>query len=204
MHPEALTEEAKELLPLFKNFSDFYLAGGTALALQLGHRISIDFDFFSTGKIAPDFLSKVERVFGKKLSVSVNNAEELTFLAGSVKITFLHYPFPLLFSLLDFQSLRLAAGREIAAMKAYTIGRRGNFKDYVDLYFVLAEKVDTLENIIQNAERKYGEVFNARLFLEQLVYLEDVEDTEILFLKGRAEREKLKKFFEKKIKEIKL
>jgi hypothetical protein len=47
MHDEVLTKEAREILPLFKQFEGFYLVGGTALALQIGHRVSVDFDFFS-------------------------------------------------------------------------------------------------------------------------------------------------------------
>jgi hypothetical protein len=93
---------------------------------------------------------------------------------------------------------------EIAATKAYTIGRRGSFKDYVDLYFCLKERVIDLAGIIKLAEKKYGSEFNARLFLEQLVLLDDIEDTRIVFLKRKVTKKEAERFFRKMIKEIKI
>jgi hypothetical protein len=93
---------------------------------------------------------------------------------------------------------------EIAATKAYTIGWRGSFKDYVDLYFCLKERVIDLAGIIKLAEKKYGPEFNARLFLEQLVLLDDIEDTKIVFLKRKVTKKEAERFFRKMIKEIKI
>lgn len=76
--------------------------------------------------------------------------------------------------------------KEIAATKAYTIGRRGSLKDYVDLDAVLRGRYATLGEIIRLAERKYGPAFHARLFLEQLLYLRDVPETPLVMLKGRT------------------
>lgn len=203
MHREVLTDEASKLLPQLKFFDDFYLAGGTALALQLGHRISADFDFFSEKKISQDLLPKIEKNF-KNIKVLVNNADELSFLSGGIKTTLLHYPFPLIFPLIDFEGLRLAGIKEIAVMKAYTLGRRGTFKDYVDLYFILLDKIDTIHGIIANAEKKYQDVFNSRLFLEQLVYLEDIQDTAIRFLRKEASIDEIRDFFGEQVKKARL
>ena len=63
MHSEALTEEGLRLFPALTAFDDFYLAGGTALALQIGHRLSVDFDLFCEGPIDRTLLSKVKKVF---------------------------------------------------------------------------------------------------------------------------------------------
>jgi len=93
----------------------------------------------------------------------------------------------------------LLSVREIAATKAYTIGRRGTYKDYTDLYFILSEQHTTLTNIIDVAEKKFGVEFNSRLFLEQLVFLDDVEDTDIQFLKTAITRSELLNFFEANI-----
>lgn len=93
--------------------------------------------------------------------------------------------------------------KEIAATKAYTIGRRGSYKDYVDLYFVLKDQHASLKEIIEIAEKKYGADFNGRLFLEQLVYLEDIQDTEILFLKEHVTKNQIGEFFVQKIQESK-
>jgi len=91
---------------------------------------------------------------------------------------------------------------EIAATKAYTIGRRGAFKDYVDLYFVIAEKHATLAGIIADAEHKFGADFNSRLFLEQLVYLADLDDAEVQFLKPAVTTQAVQTFFEERVREI--
>jgi hypothetical protein len=90
----------------------------------------------------------------------------------------------------------LLSVREIAATKAYTIGRRGAYKDYIDLYFILSQQHAMLTDIIDVAEKKFGFEFNSRLFLEQLVFLDDVEDTDIQFLKSTVTRARLLGFFE--------
>lgn len=165
MHQEVLTNEAGKLLPQLKFFNEFYLAGGTALALQIGHRISVDFDFFSAKELKKDLLSEIEKFFGG---------------ANNIKT------------------------KEIAAMKAYTIGRRGAFKDYVDLYFILLDNFETMRGIVENAEKKYGDAFNSRLFLEQLVYFEDIKDTDIRFLRERVSVDELRSFFEERAREIRI
>jgi hypothetical protein len=81
----------------------------------------------------------------------------------------------------------LLSVREIAATKAYTIGRRGAYKDYIDLYFILSEQHTTLTNIIDvDAEKKFGVEFNSRLFLGQLVFLDDVRDSIFSFSKPQS------------------
>ncbi len=90
---------------------------------------------------------------------------------------------------------------EIAASKAYTIGRRGSFKDYIDLYYIISGKYSDLNKVIGLTEKKYRNEFNSRLFLEQLIYLEDITDEQIIFLKERIDKKTLKGFFEKKIRD---
>lgn len=199
MHREVLTKEGAELLPALSRFSGFYLAGGTALALQIGHRLSVDLDLFRNDPITPSLFSRVERALLFPATPLVNNSDELTVIVNGVKLTFLNYPFPVLDSFEIYDGLPLLSVREIAATKAYTIGRRGSYKDYVDLYFVLAEGHSTLPEIIASAEKKFGEGFNARLFLEQLVYLDDVQDTELQFLKEPVTPRDLLAFFEDSI-----
>ena len=129
----------------------------------------------------------------------VNNADELTALVDGVKVTFLTYPFPTIDPLVLCEGVLMLSVKEIAATKAYTIGRRGAFKDYVDLYFALLEGHTTLGEIIGMADRKFGVEFNSRLFLEQLVFLDDVEDTEIEFLKPAITRPELLRYFEAEV-----
>lgn len=205
MHKEALTEDGLKLFPLLKKFEGFYLAGGTALALQIGHRISVDFDLFSEQEISPDLLKNVEKVFeGKTIQPTINNPDELTIFVDGLKITFLYYPFPLLEKLSESEGLQFLSIKELAATKAYTIGRRGVYKDYIDTYYVLKENYITLGEIINLAEQKFVEKFNSRLFLEQLIFLDDIEDTRINFLKLATTKNQIIEFFKKEIQEFSL
>lgn len=205
MHPEALTKDGARLLPKLKKFGGFYLAGGTALALQIGHRVSVDFDLFGESDILKEFLAKVEKVFSdprEKISPLINNADELTVLISGVKITFLKYSFPVLNEFVDFGDLRMLDVPELAATKAYTIGRRGSFKDYADLFFVLSGGYTDLNKIIGLAEKKYGQEFNSRLFLEQLVYLDDVEEIVLNFLGEPVGKKQMEEYFIEQAKKI--
>jgi hypothetical protein len=95
MHREVLTKRAAELFSALSRFPGFYLAGGTALALQIGHRVSVDFDLFSDKDIERSLLPSVQRVFSGAASIAplINNSDELTVLVDDVKITFLKYHF---------------------------------------------------------------------------------------------------------------
>jgi len=206
MHPEALGGEGKKLFPLLKNFPEFYLAGGTALALQISHRLSADFDFFSPQPIERSLLTKVKKIFADcQVSPSVNNPDELTVFVDGVKITFLKYPFPLLAKLIKFKGIKILRAKEIGVTKAYVIGRRGSYKDYVDLYFIFKKRIASLAETINLAAKKYGSDFNSRLFLEQLLYLEDVKDLKISFLgQKQISKEEISRFFKKEIKNLEL
>ena len=203
MHQEAITSAAKKIFERLPGFSDFYLAGGTGLALQLGHRVSVDFDLFWGKEISKDLLAKVEKVFENlRLEVRLNHSEQLTVVVSGVNLSFVKYPFPLLLDLINYQGGKILPILEIGAMKAYTLGRRATFKDYVDLFFVL--KSNPLEEIINLAQKKYQDKFDPRLFLEQLIYLEDVQEEKLVFLKEAVSKAEIANFFQQKVKEIKL
>lgn len=205
MQLEALTSEARKLWPKLKAFSDFVLAGGTALALQIGHRTSVDFDFFSDKKNANSLLPAVEREFkGLPIKLLINTPEELTVSVNGVSLSFIFYPFPVIQSLKEFQGVAMLSVSEIGATKAYTLGRRATYKDYVDLYYLIAERYVTLSELLSLAQKKYKHDFDPRLFLEQLLYLEDVQDTKVTFLKKPVTKQALQSFFEKEVKKIKL
>jgi nucleotidyltransferase AbiEii toxin of type IV toxin-antitoxin system len=205
MHSEALTEEGLRLFPALTAFDDFYLAGGTALALQIGHRLSVDFDLFCEGLIDRTLLSKVKKIFsGIPVEPVINNPDELTASVGTVKMTFLSYPFPVIEPLVSVGGLPMLSVKEIGATKAYTIGRRGTYKDYVDLYFIVAEQHASLEEIIAIAERKFRHEFNSRLFTEQLLFMDDVRDYDIDFLKTPVAAGGITAFFKDRIRKLPL
>lgn len=189
MHTEVLAPAAAELFPSLSAFQkDFYLAGGTGLALQVGHRVSVDFDLFSAAPVKRTLLKQVEETYPDALrAILVSNRNELTMMISGVKFTFLHYPFRVLLPLTTTDTpIPILSVKETLAAKAYTIGRRGELKDYVDLYTGLRGGYTFLGEVVTLARKKYGDAFNDRLFLEQLVYLDDVEETQITMKAGRV------------------
>jgi len=205
MYPEAINLKRQEIFQKLKNFPQFYLAGGTALALHIGHRMSDDFDLFTERDIPVDLLEKVEKIFKELIiDIIINHSEQLSLVIDQTKVDFVKYPFPLILDLIEYEGVKIIKIPEIAAMKAYTIGRRATYKDYIDLYFILFEKHSSLPEIIKISKEKFKEHFDPRLFLEQLVYLEDIQEEPIQFLKKKVGKKELGDFFQKEIKGIKL
>jgi len=157
------------------------LAGGTAIALQLAHRYSYDFDIFTQQRIASQRLNQIINIFGKNIKRIVDQPSELSFLTKEkIKISLIYFPFPPLYPMIKTPSLALLNLKDLAANKAYTIGRRGEYRDYVDLFFLLKNNLD-LKTIIADAQKKFNGAFSERLFLEQLVYLTDLKDEKVDF-----------------------
>lgn len=205
MFEEALTKQAAKFFPKFSQFKDFYLVGGTALALQIGHRISVDFDFFSEKELPIYLLQKVRRVFpGVEVKVSYKEArQQMTFLLGGIKTTFFYYPYPIIKPLKKYKNIPIASVEEIAAMKAFAIGKRLSYKDYIDWYFLLSEKHINLQQVIELAKKKFDGDFNARLFLGQLVSIGDVSVSEIDFIRDPMDRQTVQNFLEKTVRNFK-
>jgi predicted nucleotidyltransferase component of viral defense system len=191
----------------------FYLAGGTGLALQLKHRVSMDLDFLqvSGAERIPNtrLTNELTRLFGRAaLRVDLRQMDQVHWSIHGTKVTFMAYPFRLIYPLVDGSSLAtwltgisVADQREIAAMKAYALGRRATFRDYVDLFYLLQSGVVTLPVLIRDASSKYRvegtSVFSTKLFLEQLCYLDDLPDLDAtlrLLVVDRPALEDLKAF----------
>jgi hypothetical protein len=203
MHQEALNNNTRALWEKCGFLDNCYLAGGTALAFQVGHRQSFDLDFFFNAPIKKTLIQTVEEKFGTAVVPSVKTVDELTVLISGVKVTFLHYPFPLLDKTVPTDIVPLASVRDIASMKAYTLGRRQSLKDYVDLYVILSKNLVLLRVIMKDAKQKYGAAFNDRLFLEQLLYTDDLEKEPINWLVESISEEKMEEFFENLVREEK-
>ncbi|KKU14344.1 hypothetical protein A3I34_00035 [Candidatus Jorgensenbacteria bacterium RIFCSPLOWO2_02_FULL_45_12] len=205
IYEKALTKKGKELFSRFKSFDKFYLAGGTGLALQLGHRVSVDFDFFSCDKLPSNFLEHLEKEFkGDNVKPIVNNTGECTSLIYGVKVTFLHYPFPVLGKFVRHENINILNAKEIGASKAYSIGRRREYKDFVDIYTLIKLGNVLLKNVVSLAETKYGDVFSPRLFLEQLVNMNDIEEMEINFLKESIGKIEIENFLRNEVRKLRL
>jgi len=203
-----LDQKRQKLLEAIGNIADtFVLGGGTALALQIKHRQSFDLDFFSKGEIQENLLEKSQK--NLKISrVSRDTPLELTFYVDEVKVTFLHYPYKKVFETVATEkNLKYFPVKTIAILKAYTIGRRGAYRDYFDLYVLLKGKYVTLNEIIIKTQKIYGEIFNPKIFLEQLVYFDDLTDFEIIPIKdGQTipSTNQIKEFLEQSVKKLTL
>lgn len=205
MHLEILDEDRKAIfmkLAAFKRAG--YLAGGTALALQIGHRTSYDFDIFCAKEIPLNFPARVEKEFPVKETL-INNQDEFTFLTDNdIKISFIFYPFDLKAHVIRNESLPLdiLSPLGVALSKAYALNRRNSWRDYLDLYVLLKKRMASLGNIVKEAQKVYEKIFNEKLFLAQLVYTEDISSREVEETQLFSEKvgvSDVKKFFQKEI-----
>ncbi len=198
----------------------FYLAGGTALALQLKHRKSYDLDFFQaeiSEKINFENIhyNLINLFSQKEVKIVIRQIDQATFSIYGIKVSFIAYPFSLVEPLVpghiidsNLKGINLASPKEIALMKAYTMGRRPTYRDYIDLYFLLMKNIVTLEYILEKAPQKFvieGEaVFSRKLFLEQLMYTEDIYDKETALasiIGEKLDAEELEQFLAEQAKE---
>jgi hypothetical protein len=175
-HPEVLPEawpRVADDLARRGTLAGFYLAGGTGLALQYGHRRSADLDLFRETEF--DSLELSARLQGQAglERVALERGTAHLVLHG-VKVSFLHYPYPPLFPLRAYGNLQVADPRDIACMKVQAIGDRGTRRDFVDLYVVAREY--GLGQVLEWFVRKYAAVAYSRTqYLKALTYFRDAE-----------------------------
>lgn len=184
MHYEILDDSRQNILPhlVFLKRQGFYLAGGTALALILGHRDSADFDFFCPKSFDTKALFEKIRQFlaNHSLTIIAEEKNTLTLLIdNSIKISLFAYSYPLLNPLLEEEHLATASLEDIACMKLSAIVSRATMKDYVDIYFIL--KKITLAELLEKIKKKMPEL-DITVVLKSLVYFEDVLEEPLLFL----------------------
>lgn len=195
----------KNRLKIFHKLQSFrnvgVLGGGTALALQIGHRTSFDFDIFTHDKLNNLLWQKVKSVFGEKTEKTLDTEDQLDLITPEgVAVTFFHDDYRSLFSPTPSEIINLLDPRDIAANKAYILGKRPKWRDYVDLYFLLKGKYVSVKELIDLSGRKFGTDFSKRLFLEQLVYWKDMDDYTIDFIKKEIEPSEIKLFLEGEVK----
>ena len=178
MHSEILSDNQKELLPLMAQFRrEYYLVGGTAIALYLGHRRSIDFDLFKPSAI--NHKRNLDKIAASSFTHAVTRrvSEQMNLVVNDVKVTFFQYPFPIDPTAKFENCFRLPPLLQLAAMKAYALGRRSKWKDYVDLYFRLLDHF-TIADISAVATQIFGDLYSEKMFRSQLCYFDDVDYTE--------------------------
>jgi hypothetical protein len=166
------TLELLKLLMKMEAFSATRLVGGTSLALQLGHRKSIDLDFFGKINFAElnrnETFNQFREVVTIKLSANIN-----VLLINGIKVDFVNYSYPWLEPALSNNGIRLAGLKDIAAMKLAAVTGRGSKKDFIDIYFLL-EKF-TLSDLMSFYKEKYVDG-SEYMVLKSLAYFEDAEN----------------------------
>ncbi len=178
-----------------------YLAGGTALALQLGHRISYDLDFFTQEEFDEQML--LPEI--KKISnFQVEKIAWRTILGKfkDVKFSIFYYKYPLLYVARKFGMVNVTDVRDIAAMKIAAVASRGTKRDFVDLYFICKESI-SLSDAIQLYDKKYENLATTKIhIMKSLVYFEDAESDETPKMLKEIEWIVIKKYFEKEVKKL--
>lgn len=175
LHIETIEQKTLGLLKNIQNnkhFSCTRLVGGTALALHLGHRKSIDLDFFGHMDLDPINIGQELKAYGPISTRSVNRNIQ-RYMVCNIQIDFVEYDYPWLDDPVSVNCLRLASCRDIAAMKLSAITNRGTKKDFIDLAFLL-EKF-TLQEMLMFYKEKFsdGDSFPV---LKSLVFFDDAEE----------------------------
>ena len=195
LHYDILDNQRRAFLPLFADIRNrgFYLAGGTALALLLGHRDSIDFDFFSQNTFDTSALfSYLEQHFaGHSIVKTQEEVGTLSLLVDdTIRVSFLHFPYPLAQPLINTEYFDIASLDDIACMKLSAITGRTAFKDYVDLYFILERT--PLKEIIATLRQKMP-TLDPLLALKSLIYFDDLTEEAIIFKTTPVSFDEIKK-----------
>lgn len=197
---DSARKEVFEKLSVFAN--TFVLAGGTAIMLQIGHRLSYDFDCFTEDPLPKTLRHRVRKIFGTSIVTEVDEEWMLTVRTKtSVEVSFVHHPYPSLQKPVRTPYISLFHMDDLAANKASVIGRRPAWRDYVDLFLILKWRLYSLNTLIELAEKKFAGEFNPKLFLQQLVYFDDIKVVETTFLKKSYTPPEIKAFLDKSVRE---
>ena len=178
-----------------------YLAGGTALALQLGHRISYDLDFFSLEEFNEErLLSKIKEISGFQLEKIAWRTIIGKF--EGVRFSMFCYQYPLLYPGKKFGMINIADIPDISAMKITAIASRGTKRDFVDLYFICKESLP-LEEIIQIYDKKYKNLAATKMhIMKSLIYFDDAEGEEMPRMIKKVNWGEIKEYFETQVKKM--
>jgi predicted nucleotidyltransferase component of viral defense system len=204
MFEQVLPGNTKAILALLEKseiIQKAYLAGGTALALQLGHRISYDLDFFTQEEFDEEMLlPEIKKISGFQLE-KIAWRTILGKFKG-VKFSIFFYKYPLLYPAKKFGMIRVTDIRDIAAMKIGAIASRGTKRDFVDLYFICKNTV-SLPDIIQLYDKKYENLATTEIhIMKSLVYFNDAEPDEMPKMLKKIDWEDVKKYFEDEVRRL--
>lgn len=175
-----------------------YLAGGSALALQFGHRISVDFDFFTPVVFKENNIIQQLRKIG---SFEMTEKHKNTILGdfNKVKFSLFKYDYPLVFSPINYLGIKIARPEDIAAMKLAAVMDRGTAKDFIDVYFLIKKGI-SLEQSLHYYNKKYKNLANnIYSIIKSLTYFDDADLREMPEMVEKIDWEEVKEFFQKEV-----
>jgi hypothetical protein len=195
MHYEILSHNQEELLPYLKQFNrTFYLVGGTAIALYLGHRRSIDFDLFANSTLKKAGIKSKLNSIPFEQRLIFEDIDQLHLMVHETKVTFFSFPFSIEHNQKVKDLINMPSLLDLSSMKAFALGRRAKWKDYVDLYYILKYHLSFSE-IVVAAIRNFGYQFSEKLFREQLAFHKDIDYSEpVDFLVPSVSEEEIRAF----------
>jgi Nucleotidyl transferase AbiEii toxin, Type IV TA system len=175
--------------------SKSFLAGGSALALHFGHRISYDLDFFSRSTYSmPKLLARLESI--GRLLIESQREDTLVGTLDEVRLIFFTYPYALLDRIETCEGIHLASTLDIALMKIAAVGQRGRKRDFIDLYF-LCHRGFSLERLLREMPRKFPNIeYPSYHLLRALAYFDDAENDPLPKMLEPFKWEKAKQFFQ--------
>lgn len=193
---EPHTLELLKRLMQEESLADTRLAGGTALALQYGHRMSIDLDFFGLINREETDLKGLLQSTGSTLTVLKETKNIGIYLIDNIKVDFVNYDYAWIDNYIVQDGIRLASDKDIAAMKINAIEGRGTKKDFIDMYFLLQHY--PLNEILSFYQYKYPEhsIFRA---LMSLSYFEDADSQLMPKMLAPADWETMKDYISKHV-----
>jgi len=206
MHLEILSDAQKKILSLLaratRDNSSLYLAGGTALSLQLGHRLSVDFDFFAPRLGDPETIFRSLQEAGAEYTVISISYETVYLSIASVQVSFIGYDYPMLdsFTIWEEHRINLASLDDIACMKLSAITSRGSKKDFFDLHHLIVN-FRTLEEYLRLFVKKY-QARDIGHVVRSLVYFADADNEPDLKMLIHTPWKKVKSDFEAWVKGI--
>lgn len=171
-YPKVLSKNQQGIIQKLKLPENFYLGGGTALALQIGHRTSIDFDFYSQKHFeSAQLVAFLQKIFAS-LKIDFQEEDTLKVRIKETSLSFFYYRYPLIVPVLRYSGIKIASLEDIAAMKIAAIVQRGTKRDFIDSYYLLQRF--SLRDIIGFTIKKYPG-YQKMLILRALIYFRDAE-----------------------------
>lgn len=198
------TLELLKKMMLLEELKDFFLVGGTALALQLGHRISVDLDLFTQKDFDTQIMfDRLDRLFAIKDLTEETNTLNFNIIfpeksGNIIKIDLIKYSYPLINPIIETDAIRLLSIEDIIPMKLSAVAGRGSKKDFYDIHYLLNKY--NFEQMFALFERKFPNT-NKFHVLKSLTYFEDAELEPNPQTVEKSDWDKIKKKITKKVNE---